>query len=567
MPPYYFKTMEKIKQEVRYDEGSIMQQVMIYPDEYSKIREYLSNSTDSAEDFFDRVNGIYVKEILIKIIKKGGSKKDRKIIIEDNCSGMNINPNIPFTIFRSNKKNNPKYSGNYGMGSWGGLGLCNNIHFETKTSFSNVIYSFDFTPGIFKKGKAHNMEIEINTTITDKADRSSGTTITLSDFHAGVFEALDINMFKSKIEDDIEQILTRKNISIVLIEDDKPPVKCEPFDYSKYCSNPYEKTIDTLYQTNSKKYRTKTEICIAKNPVKFFIIASENTNINKGIYLSSHGHKVTELLKVEEFRSNNKSILSRLNVAGFMDVTEVLIPTPTRKEFMKTKLSKAFFHTLNMLEPEIIKYIESASKINENGKLQLLENKINSVLQNFEENISENNTEIRGNNTSVGKEYTLLGYKIRESEKTDAPKRTLVGKPINENPPVRIKKERERNHKFAIQFPLQNSTPGLLTLKIDTINEPFKDISGNEIRSVVRDSKIIIFQKHPEFQKRLTQSLKGFYEINNRIVHYISMEVITQIKAVKNEFEFAKPESAFEEFVTSVLKLEEKLNSLVGERI
>lgn len=557
---------EKTKQQVNYADGSILQQIHVIPDEYHKIREYLSNSTDSAEDFYDPARGEYKKDIVIEIVKiKGKSKKDRKIIIKDNCSGMYINPNEPLTIFKSDKLTNRKYSGRFGMGRFEGLGLCNNIHYETKQSSSNVIFSFDITPDIFSTGSEKNMEIEISSITTDISNKSSGTIVTLSDFHPGVFEDIDFKVLKEKIENDIEQIIIRKGISILLKEDNNPSIKCEPFDYRKYCSNPFEKTIDTLYLTNSKKFKTKKEISIKKTPIRLSIFASENTNLNKGLYLSSHGHRVIDLVKVDQFRSNNKSILSRPNVGGFIEVTEVLIPTPTRKEFMKTKLSKAFFHTLSMLEPEIISYIDSVTKPSENGKLQFLENKINSVLQGFEENLTENNTVANG--TNGGKEYTLLGYKIRESENTESLTKAEKVKPLIEHQSDRVRKERERNHKFTIKYLSHKSNQGLLTLRIDTINEPFKDITGNALRSVVRDSKIIVFQKHPEFKKRLNQSLKGFFEINDRIVHYISLEIITQIKAMKNESDNIKPENIHEDFVTSVLKLEEDLKSLVGERI
>lgn len=558
-----------IKQQVKYDDKAILQQVMIFSDEYQKIQEYISNSTDSASDFFDPLKEEYKKDIEIEIIKIGGKKKERKIIIKDNCSGMLIRPDKPLTIFKSIKRNNPKYSGMFGMGSFSGLSFCNRILFKTKRSNSNIIYSFEITPKTFKRIKGDNMEVDIKTELTSKSDKTSWTIVTLSDFHSGAFEDIELNKLKNKIEDTIEQILMRKGISIYLIEDDKPKVKCEPFKYSDYCSRPYVKTIDTLYLTHSKKYKTKKEISIAKTPIKMFIIASEHTNLNRELYISAHGHKVNDLSKIDQFRTNNKSkYSSKPNVGGYIDVTEVLIPTPTRKDFIKTKLSKAFFHTLNMYEPEIIEYIDSVSKVNDKGKLRVLESKINSVLQNFGENQTDNGIEQRNNQgNNEYKEFTLLGYKIKEPESTETDKKSTKKKPIIINLPPRINKKRERNNKFIVKYPSQSIAKGLLTLRINTSNNPFKDINGKELRSTVRDSKIIVFQKHPEFQNRLTQSLKGFYVINERIIHYITMEIITQLRNINNESSASEPENIIEDFVTSVLKLEEELKTLVGERI
>lgn len=557
-----------IKQQVKYDDKAILQQVMIFSDEYQKIQEYISNSTDSASDFFDPLKEEYKKDIEIEIIKIGGKKKERKIIIKDNCSGMLIRPDKPLTIFKSIKRNNPKYSGMYGMGSFGGLSFCNRILFKTKRSNSNTIYSFEITPKTFKRIKGDNMEVDIKTELTSKSDKTSWTIVTLSDFHSGAFEDIELNKLKNKIEDTIEQILMRKGISIYLTEDEKPKVKCEPFKYSDYCSRPYTKTIDTLYITNSKRYKTKSEISIAKTPIKMFIIASENTNLNRELYISTHGHKVIDLSKVDQFRTNNKSkFSSKPNVAGYIDATEVLIPSPTRKNFIKTKLSKAFFQTLNMYEPEIIEYIDSVSKVNDKGRLRVLESKINSVLQNFGENQIDNDIDQRNTHeNNEYKEFTLLGYKIKESESTETDKKSTKKKPINISPRLRNIK-RERNNKFTVKYPSESVDKGLLTLRIDTSNNPFKDIKGKELRSTVRDSKIIVFQKHPEFQTRLTQSLKGFYVINERIIHYITMEIITQLRNINNESDASEPDQIIENFVTSVLKLEEELKTLVGERI
>ncbi|MBK6539130.1 MAG: hypothetical protein IPG09_15660 [Ignavibacteria bacterium] len=51
-----------------------------------------------------------------------------------------------------------------------------------------------------------------------------------------------------------------------------------------------------------------------------------------------------EVSKVDQFRSNKKfQIWSRSNVTGYIDITNVLFPTPNRRDFKGSEISKAFF--------------------------------------------------------------------------------------------------------------------------------------------------------------------------------------------------------------------------------
>ena len=69
--------MKNYKQKIRYDSEGIIQQVQNYTDEYRVIMEYIDNSIDSAEDFFDPVTQEYSKEIVIEITITGGKKSEK----------------------------------------------------------------------------------------------------------------------------------------------------------------------------------------------------------------------------------------------------------------------------------------------------------------------------------------------------------------------------------------------------------------------------------------------------------------------------------------------------------
>ena len=64
---------------------------------------------------------------------------------------------------------------------------------------------------------------------------------------------------------------------------------------------------------------------------------------------------------------------------------------------------------------------------------------------------------------------------------------------------------------------------------------------------------------------RITNSRKGFIEINSRIIQYISMEIITHLINNRDQ-ENSDIIGSYKDFVSSVLKLEAELKDLIGER-
>ncbi|MBK8382755.1 MAG: hypothetical protein IPL16_12885 [Ignavibacteria bacterium] len=106
--------------------------------------------------------------------------------------------------------------------------------------------------------------------------------------------------------------------------------------------------------------------------------------LNRSPVFINKGRRIIEISKVDQFRSNQRSsIWSNPNVTGYISVTGILEPTPTRKDFRSTSLLKALFYTLNKLEPEIKDFVENETKINFSNKLNEIEEEINSALDKY----------------------------------------------------------------------------------------------------------------------------------------------------------------------------------------
>lgn len=77
----------------------------------------------------------------------------QRIIISDNCSGIEIKPDKPMVIFGSQKRNDPATNGMFGMGMFSFLSMCNKMTVETTTENSDKLYTYEITKDIFNGSK------------------------------------------------------------------------------------------------------------------------------------------------------------------------------------------------------------------------------------------------------------------------------------------------------------------------------------------------------------------------------------------------------------------------------
>jgi len=476
---------------------------------------------------------------------------------------MKVNTKKDYTIFRSPKRNDSRTNGMHGMGMFSGFSICKDISIETKQR-TGKIYRYTYSSTLFKRTNKGPPEIDITEEKPLKNDFSSGTKVTLSGFKEGVFEDLDFGTLKKEIEKHFEGILSRKRIKIVLRENDEEEKVCESFKYSDYCDTPFTLTINTLYRTKSKKYNTLIPYDISANPVRIFLVLAKNRELKREPFFVIKGRRILEVTNAEQFRSYKKSSLwGRYNLSGFIDVSGVLETTPTRKDFKKTELSKAFFFTLLKYEDEILKYIDSQTDTSSSQRFVEIEGKINEILSEYIVNDDGRKSE------DSFKEYLINGYRIRENKEggneTPQPEKEPITRIVTPTP-----RRRERNNKVTVRFPARGGTNNdscSLRFKIDDTSDPFKDANEQSLRSIISDNTIVLFKKHEEFQKRFHESAKGYYEFTERIIHYIATEVMTHVKAIEIKNKDVPSENLYRDFATELYKLEDKMKVLVGSRI
>ena len=553
--------MVKRTQSIRYDNAAIIQQAMIYTDPYRVLAEYIDNSIDAAETQY--CDGVYKPEVCIEVKKHSKGS----ITISDNACGIAVKPDEPYTIFRSLKRDDPSTNGKFGFGLFSFLSICNKLEIETWHRGSKMYHRFAFTPDIFISTADSDPVVEINSREFTE-ENLGGTSISLSEFHEGQFADISINNLKTEVEKHFELILQRPNITVKLIDEMNDEHICRDFDYNKYCSKPYTKEIRNLHKTHSKKQRSLKEIDISNTPAKIFLISSPDTEFERPVFFVVKGRRVADVSSVEQFRTNRKfQIWSKSNVTGYIDVTGVLSPVISRKDFVRDERSKAFFQTLLDCEDEILRYIESHSQVESSDRLKELESKINEALKEFTQ--QEGNHGNSAGNVSGKRVFIIKGVAATNTSRvvSQGTRNSSDSSPAQSTSRTKV---RNKDHRIEI-FSNTNgsdSGPAQLEVRIDTVNMPHTDLNGIQLRSVMSSNTVHIFRKHEDFQMRVKSSPKGHEEVNQRLISYIAMEVsMHYLNRKTNYIADESNENRSRNFITTVLRLEEKLKSLDGSRI
>jgi len=562
----------------------------LYDDPNRVFFEYLMNSIDQANLFFDKQSNSYSKLIDIRISIWGSTYKDTIIRFEDNTTGIDDISKITSSIGNSEKAESKFLIGQFAVGIYSFLAICNNMKISTKVMDSYEINSIEIRSDIFERKRTE--EIEIGMILrTGSRTNNCWTSIALSEFIKDRFKEISIERLKSDIETHFEPILRRGNIVISIKNNDEDPVKCKPFNYSAYNGPVYEKEITRLEYTQGKKYSVLGELLIQKSPVRIFLKITTDKALDRKPFFVINGVRIADIADIRAFRTCSKGLIwSHPNVTGFIDVTGTLEPTIARDEFKNTKYSKALYQTLLKFEEEIKQFVEqnvNQIMISQFHKLEsILNQAVNDLAKEINKKERSSLREGRGkikatdmrNGEDVMKSFPLTSRQLSEanSQITNAVRRVQFHRrrqnAIDEAPkaeasistidlPVRINPTRRKDtSEYADSFGFN--------ILIDSENEPMKDKNDKYLRSALFESNIVIYKKHSEFMKRLDDSIHGIPKISSSLVSYLCSEILLHYKSQKvTEDNRGDNKALLNDFLGSLYYLEDKLSWLKNKRI
>lgn len=556
---------------------------------YEPIRvllEFVDNAIDAAEAFFTPETNSYSKKIEISVSIDGDSYEYARIEIKDNCTGIRSLEKLFSSIGNSSKAGDEASNGQFGFGVMAHSFICSTMKINSKHSDNDYAEMVKVTSEILNSSSSEGAEVEITKipglSYTLSNPRSPGVWVTLEDFHKETFKELKAKAIKSEIEKHFEHILRRENISITVIDfkrrksDEGHEIfECTPFDYESYEGITFEKTLHTLEYIKSKRYSTIGTLDISANPVKIYLRIFTKNSLGRLPVFTIKGRRIKEVSEIKNFKSNSKiQVWSNTNISGSIDVTRIVEPDISRTGFKQTQYSKALFHTLLKLEPEIKEAIASTIDSTSSSDFKKLENVLenalidltqkqkrkrkrkstqseennalsnkgrNEVKKDFKINVpiynNSDGVELRGksNNSLNGSSkrddfaYNIFGLKGSGEYESSTSKKYYSGQTKPDTVTIYEKSKLSKEDETPDEstdlrtFKLEG-----LGIRIDKDSEPIIDENGKALRSTLLNGKIVIFMQHPLFQERLISKEDGFARFTSELITYIAAEIITQ---------------------------------------
>jgi hypothetical protein len=552
--------------------------------------EYIDNSLDSAESYFDVDKNSYSRPIEITLKVKGDNNKSGKVFVMDNCTGITNFNKVVESIGNSDKKKADfTMNGQFGFGIYSFMASCETLEVTSKVERKQALYLpirrsqfqvADQKDVVFPDPKVASIEFQ------------TGTKICLCDFDKNSWKQIDVNELKTEIEKHFELMLARQNLTVKLVGADGKEQICLPFNYNEFDGEVYEEHLKQLTIAKGRRVRHEA-IQTLRKPIHLFIKVTKGKTINKNPVFVAKGRRIGEVKDIRSFKSNHKSDLwGHPNVTGYIDLSDFLEPTIARNDFKNTDQSRAFFNKLLELEPLILDVVKDVNKQSEDRHYKELEDRLNQALSRLAKLDSMNfrtdfitgnkiNLEQGGSGQSIGNDF---GNKDRGESESEGRNGGRIGEnegaglgPHNTDGNI-PGGEREGNKALNKEAdnPFEDTgfkggerkKSGFNIRIVD--NEPDIDsVTNKPLRSVLVGSEIRIFKQHQDFELRVTESRARGKKISQRLITYLAGEITVHYKD-KFHNRSGQPEynkNMFIDLVDFVYQLEESLKDLEGKNL
>ncbi len=553
----------------------------LYNDVNRIFLEYIDNSLDSAESFYDPVEKEYSKHIKISVRIEGRTYKDSRVIIKDNCNGINNFRKVVESIGNSDKKADFTTNGQFGYGIYSFMATCDYLKIISKEKGN---HAFEIPIKKHQFDADHQKDVRFPEPEITSFEGQSGTQIILEKFSKDAWRQVKSEEIKCEIEKHFEMLIRRGNISISVMKNNKK-YECVPFDYEKYADDKFIDKITSIEYISGRKYQKKRIINLIKDPIEIYLYITRGKVINRAPVFVVNGRRIAEIKDIKSFKSRHKGDLwNHPNITGFIDLKQWIEPTIARTDFRNCDNTKAVFNELYVLEDVIIDEIKNINKTKANKHYRKLEDCLNSILKKLAKKdklkfINEKKQH------RIGKSIGSIGSQIIDNEEIE---NVNISKIYNTELENKNKENNDTNYgdetgdsagtesggdkPFLNVINKQGNKSGKLIAGFNIIiseKEPDENVDGESIRSEIIEGSIIIYRKHPEFENRVTMSRKGEVRISERLIMYLVSEIAIHYKdkyySTYGEPEYSK--QIFNEFIEFIYEFENELKEFAGKNL
>jgi hypothetical protein len=561
----------------------------LYNDVNRIFLEYIDNSLDSAEQFYDQENNRYRKPINIEVKINGTKHQNGTVVIADNCSGMKNLEKVVQTIGNSDKKTNQWTNGQFGYGIYSFMAACQNLDITSKY-INCEAYKISINREDFDIDDVSDLQFDDLEPVN--YENNTGTKVVLSGFEKEMWKGIDVDVLSGEIETHFELLLLRGNLSITFSNKGVVTL-CKSYDYQRFEAYEFKKTLKQLETSKGKKSPQLFTIDL-ETPIKINLKLTEKEKLDKPPIFIKSGRRIAAVKDVKSFRTKHRSdIWGHPRLTGYIDLGTFLEPTIARTDFKNTYKSKAVFNALFDIEREILEFISDVNKQQDQRHYRALEDHLNKALSKLAkqdlmsyrtEYGSGNSTNLAGGGTGNKELVEGVGSKDRGDGTIENPGGNLIGEndgeglgyqetdkntdvPGMNNGDGASDKENDNPWEDS-DFKGDEKKKSGFNINIKTSFCPQKE-NGDLVRSDLIGGTIEIYAQHPDFETRVNKSRVGEKRISQRLITYIAGEITVHYKD-KLQTRSGQPEydkKMFENLVEFIYKFEDLLKDLNGKNL
>lgn len=538
----------------------------LYNDTNRVFLEFVDNSIDSAEEYFDISKNEYTRPIEITLEVVGKNNKEGVVVISDNCKGIPNIEKIVQNIGNSDKKAQPWTNGQFGYGMCSFIACCDHLEVVSKVNNKDA-FEIDILKDHFLVDNQEDFVFN-DPVVNASFSYDSGTKVKLDFFDKNNWKNINIQEIKDEIEKHFELLLNRKNLQIKLISNGEEYI-CKPFDYLQYEGGVIDEILEEMDQNLGEKQK-----------IHLFIKITKSKDIKKRPVFIIKGRRITEISEVKSFKSENKSdIWNHPNVTGYIDLGSYLEPDISRNGFAAKHKDRAniVYNFLMSKEADILELIREGNEESRERHYQQLEDILSKALSKLAKIDSMNfRTEyISGNEIKLQDGAIGVGDPNFEPVSSD-PNSSDSGIKDDDiqgnNPNDEVGGSNNLNKE--LENPFDDKDPQGSERKKSGFNIKISDRDPNTdaetkqlIKSTLVGNTIEIYRKHPEFEKRMDHFRGGGLKISQRLITYLAGEITVHYKDryYTKTSQPAYNKRMFESLVESIYLFEELLKDAVGK--
>lgn len=514
------------------------------------LMEYIDNSFDSADDYYDDVLGKYKRNVDITITI---DRENNTISILDNCNGMDLEilrglaNSINDSEKRRRAQKRPWVNGQFGLGAHAYRFFSQELRvISKKKSSSAAAISIDRDePNAKLIRPDHNIPTE------------SGTYVELLDIEYQQMKHLNILELKRDVETYFEMLL-RRNVTIT-IRDGEQAAVCQSFDYDQLEGIPIQKTITTWQQG--------TAIVDCGDPARGIHVNLKvcTKKMDRPPFFARKGRRINYISYMDSFirrTEHRKRVWENYYLTGYIEVGDNLEPIITRDDFMggkgKTAKRSGIYDEIVKLEDDIYTAIEQVNRNRSDENFRQLASVLTDLL------------------TEITKEEELkIRHENKDGRKTDQPWITVSPDPGGDE-------------EYDIKGGDQPTEPGDKP-KIDTVTpDPGGELMGRkrerekqgiriefttlpvvegDRRTHFGDGVITIFTNHPDFTERKGRGELEQIIINPRLANYLAAIISSEYKEIFYSLKRLEPDrkKVLDEQIEFIFRFEEKLKTFINQ--